>query len=152
MADLRCSDISSYIELPLHAVHNDVQVQLAHALNDSLVGFIIPGEVEGGVLLGQLVQSSSHLVIVCFALGLNGNLQGQSSTQTSGHVHKTGNSLGLNGNLYRRSFDSRFVLSTQAQAGKVEPFAVLHSAKAKLQPNIKPSTQDRKQSQGALTG
>ena len=52
-------------------------MQLSHALNDSLVGFVVPGEVEGGVLLGQLVQGLSHLVAVCLALGLNGNLQVQ---------------------------------------------------------------------------
>lgn len=92
VADLWCSNISSYIEFPLHTVHNDVQMQLAHALNDSLVGFVVPGEVEGGVLLGQLIQRSSHLVIVCFALGLNGNLQRQSLTQPLGQGHKTGNS------------------------------------------------------------
>ena len=90
VADLGCSDISSYVEFPLHAVHDDVQMQFAHALNDSLVGLVISGEVEGGVLLGQLVQSSSHLVIVCFALGLNGNLHRQSFSQTSGRTHRTG--------------------------------------------------------------
>ena len=45
------TNISGNIELSLHAVDNDVQVELAHALNHCLVGLIIPGEVEGGVLL-----------------------------------------------------------------------------------------------------
>lgn len=43
---LRSTNVSSHIELPLHPVNNDVQMQLPHALNDSLVGLIIPGEVE----------------------------------------------------------------------------------------------------------
>lgn len=78
-AHLGCPNIGCNIEFSLHAIHNDVQVQLPHALNDSLVGFIVPGEVEGGVLLSQLVQGLPHLVAVCLALGLNGNLQTQAA-------------------------------------------------------------------------
>ena len=49
-------------------------MKLAHALNDSLVGLIIPGEVEGGVLLAQLDEGICHLLIVALGGRLNRNL------------------------------------------------------------------------------
>lgn len=51
-ANLRSTNVGSHIELPLHPVNNDVQMQFAHALNHSLIGLVISGEMEGGVLLG----------------------------------------------------------------------------------------------------
>ncbi len=49
-------------------------MQLSHALNDGLVGLLVTGEVEGGILLGQLDQPVAHLLQVGLALGLDGNL------------------------------------------------------------------------------
>lgn len=49
-------------------------MELAHALDDGLVGLVISGEVEGGVLLSQLEQAICHLLLIALGLGLNGNL------------------------------------------------------------------------------
>ena len=50
------------------------QVELSHALNHCLVGFLVSGEMEGGILLCELDQSVAHLLQICLALGLDGNL------------------------------------------------------------------------------
>ena len=50
----------THLELAAQAVHDDLQVELAHALDHSLAGLLIAGEVEGGVLL----QSVSRLALV----------------------------------------------------------------------------------------
>ncbi len=62
------------LELAPQAVHDDVQVELAHAFNDGLVGLLIAGEVEGGVLLGQLDEPVAHLLQVALALRLDRDL------------------------------------------------------------------------------
>ena len=49
-------------------------MQLAHALDDRLVGLLVAGEVERRVLLSELDQAVAHLLQVALALRLNGNL------------------------------------------------------------------------------
>lgn len=63
-----------YLVLSAQAVDDDIQVQLAHALNDGLVGLLIASEVEGGVLLCQLGEAHAHLLQIYLALGLDGDL------------------------------------------------------------------------------
>ena len=62
------------LELAAQPVDDDVEVELAHALNDGLVGLLIASEVEGGVLLRQLDEPVAHLLQVALALGLDRNL------------------------------------------------------------------------------
>src|SRR5690606_38780307 len=50
---LRLADIRLDAELALHAVDDDVQVQLAHAGDDRLAGFLVGPHAEGRVLLRQ---------------------------------------------------------------------------------------------------
>lgn len=50
------------------------QVELSHALNHCLVGLLISGEMEGGILLCELDQPVAHLLQICLTLGLDGNL------------------------------------------------------------------------------
>mmetsp|Transcript_23154 Transcript_23154/g.50833 ORF Transcript_23154/g.50833 Transcript_23154/m.50833 type:complete len:564 (+) Transcript_23154:1196-2887(+) len=49
-------------------------MQLTHTLNHGLAGLLIAAVVEGGILLGQLVQAHAHLLQISLGLGLNGNL------------------------------------------------------------------------------
>ena len=65
---------AAHLELAAQAVDDDVQVELAHALNDGLVGLLVAREVEAGVLLRQLDQAVAHLLQVALALGLNRDL------------------------------------------------------------------------------
>mmetsp|Transcript_536 Transcript_536/g.1424 ORF Transcript_536/g.1424 Transcript_536/m.1424 type:complete len:318 (+) Transcript_536:2218-3171(+) len=74
VVDLRGARVALDLELPLQAIDDDLEMQLAHALDDGLVRLLIPGEVEGWVLLRQLDETVRHLVQVRFALGLQGNL------------------------------------------------------------------------------
>lgn len=48
--------VSAHLVFPLHALHVDVQVELAHAADDGLPTLSIHAHLEGGVLLGEPVQ------------------------------------------------------------------------------------------------
>ena len=68
---LRGADIGFNLELPQHAVHQDFQVELAHAGDHGLAGFLIGGDSEGGVFLGQGGQRFGELLHVALGLGLH---------------------------------------------------------------------------------
>ncbi|MNY69160.1 hypothetical protein D3C86_2070560 [compost metagenome] len=57
-------------ELALHAVNQDFQVQLAHAGDDGLAGFLVGPHSEGRILLRQPAQRDAHLFLVGLGLGL----------------------------------------------------------------------------------
>merc|ERR1719156_446883 len=65
---LRGAHVALDVELALQAVHEYLQVELAHALDDRLVRLLVARVVEGGVLGGELLQAGAHLLQV--ALGL----------------------------------------------------------------------------------
>src|SRR3546814_7683449 len=58
VGDLRLADIGLDVELALHAVDEDVQVQLAHAGDDGLAGLFVGMHAERRVLLRQTPQRS----------------------------------------------------------------------------------------------
>ena len=49
------------LELAAHAVHEHVQVELAHTADNGLAGLLIEGDGEGGVLLGELLDGHTQL-------------------------------------------------------------------------------------------
>ena len=48
-------------------------MQLAHTGDDGLTGFLIGVGAEGGILLGQLGQSNTHLLLTGLGLRLDGH-------------------------------------------------------------------------------
>src|SRR5690606_27088926 len=64
VGNLRLADVGLDVELALHAVNDDVQVQLAHAGDDGLAGFLVGTDAEGRVFLGQAAQGVAHLLLV----------------------------------------------------------------------------------------
>ncbi len=56
VGNLRLADVGLDAELALHAVDDDVQVQLAHPGNDGLRGLLVGLHPERRVFLGQLAQ------------------------------------------------------------------------------------------------
>ena len=74
VGDLRLAHVGRHLELAGHAVHEDVQVQLAHAGDEGLPGLFVGLDAEGGVLLGQALQGHGKLVLVGLRLGLDGDL------------------------------------------------------------------------------
>ena len=51
ISHLRFADVGFDLELALHAVDQDFQVEFAHAADDGLGGFVIHVYAEGGVFL-----------------------------------------------------------------------------------------------------
>mmetsp|Transcript_31769 Transcript_31769/g.101609 ORF Transcript_31769/g.101609 Transcript_31769/m.101609 type:complete len:712 (+) Transcript_31769:192-2327(+) len=74
IGNLRRADVALDLELALHAVADDVEVKLAHPLDDGLAGVFVAREAEGRVLGCQLDQGVGHLLLVRLGLRLNGHL------------------------------------------------------------------------------
>src|SRR5690606_27732224 len=73
VGDLRLADVRLDVELAAHAVHEHVDVELAHALDDRLAGLLVQLDLEGGVLLGELLDRDAELLLVALGLGLDGH-------------------------------------------------------------------------------
>jgi hypothetical protein len=71
---LRLADVGLDLELALHAVDEDVEVQLAHALDDRLAGLGVELGAEGRVLFGELLDRGAQLLLVGLGLRLDGDL------------------------------------------------------------------------------
>ena len=71
VSNLRLTNVSLNLELTLHTVNGDVQVQLTHTTNFGLTGFFVQRNGEGGVLSGKLLDSGGQLFLVTLALGLD---------------------------------------------------------------------------------
>jgi hypothetical protein len=52
----------------------DVEMQLAHALDDRLARLLVGADVERRVLVGELVERHRHLLLVGLGLGLDRHL------------------------------------------------------------------------------
>src|SRR3954466_8810302 len=68
---LRLADVGLDLELAPHAVDEDLKVQLAHAGDDRLTGLLVEADLEGRVLLGQLLDGGAELLLVALGLGLD---------------------------------------------------------------------------------
>ena len=73
IGDPRPADVGRDLELADHAVHQDVQVQLAHAGDAGLAALLVRVDAEGGVFLGETLESQRQLVLVGLGLGLDGD-------------------------------------------------------------------------------
>ena len=73
--DLRLADIGFDLELALHAIDDDLEMQFAHAFDDGLAGLRIGVHAKGRIFLRQALQSQTHffLVDLGFRLHRNGN-------------------------------------------------------------------------------
>src|SRR5213078_2455483 len=69
--DLRTADVRVDVELALEAVDDDLEVQLAHAGDDRLAGLLVGADAEGGVLLGEPLETLAELVLVALRLRLD---------------------------------------------------------------------------------
>eukprot|EP00967_Tisochrysis_lutea_P124989 scaffold209589_cov35-Tisochrysis_lutea.AAC.5 len=74
VGDLRRANVALNLELPLHAIADDVEVELAHALDNRLAGLLIARKAERGVFCGELDERVGHLLLVSLRLGLDGDL------------------------------------------------------------------------------
>ncbi len=73
VGDLRLADVRLDLELAAHAVHQDVEVELAHSLDDRLARLLVELDLEGRVLLGELLDRGAQLLLVALGLGLDGH-------------------------------------------------------------------------------
>ena len=74
VGDLRLADGGFHLELTQKTIHDDFQMQLAHAGDDGLTGLLIGEGLEGGVFFRQLDQRHGHLILTGLGLGLDGHL------------------------------------------------------------------------------
>src|SRR6478735_830951 len=72
--DLGLAHVGLDVELALHAVDQDVEVELAHALDDRLTGLLVLLRTEGRVLFGELLDRRAELLLVGLGLRLDGDL------------------------------------------------------------------------------
>src|SRR6266568_2227213 len=57
VSHLRLADVRLHLELAEHAVHQDLEVELAHAAHDGLARLLVGADAEGGVLHLQALQA-----------------------------------------------------------------------------------------------
>ena len=74
VSNLRVTDVCLNLELALHAVNQNVEVQLAHTADNGLAGLLIEVNGEGRVLFGELLDSGTQFLLVSLGLRLNRNL------------------------------------------------------------------------------
>ena len=70
IGDLRRAGAGVDFKFALEAVHDDFQMQFAHARNDKLAGVLVGKAAEGGVFLRQALQAFAQFLAVrlCFRL------------------------------------------------------------------------------------
>ncbi len=71
---LRLSDVGLHLELALHAVHDDLEVKLAHAADDGLVRLLVRAHPEGRILFRKALQGRAHALLILLGLGLDGDV------------------------------------------------------------------------------
>ena len=74
VGDLRLADVGLDVELALHAVDQDVEVQLAHAGDDRLTGLFVGVDLERRVFLGEPLDRGAELLLVALGLRLDRDL------------------------------------------------------------------------------
>jgi hypothetical protein len=79
---LRRADVGFDLELATHAVDEDVEVELAHALDDGLAGFVVGRNAERRIFGRETVERDAHLLLVGLGLRLHRQLD-----------HRLGNSI-----------------------------------------------------------
>ena len=74
VGNLRGTDVGFDFEFALQTVHQNVEMQFAHALHDRLTRFQIRLHAEGRVLGRQTREAGRHFFLVSLGLGLNSDL------------------------------------------------------------------------------
>src|SRR5207237_4740726 len=73
VGDLRLALVRVDAELAQQAVDDDLEVELAHALDDRLARLLVGVHLEGRVLFRQPLQRHAELLLVGLRLGLDGD-------------------------------------------------------------------------------
>ena len=68
IGNLRCADISLYVEFTQQTVNDDLKMQLAHTFDDGLSAVLIRMSTEGRIFLGKFCQSDTHLFLTSLGL------------------------------------------------------------------------------------
>ena len=68
VSNLRCADIRLDMELTKQAIHDDLKMQLAHAGNNGLPGFLVRVRAERRVFLRELLQRIHQFSLSGFCL------------------------------------------------------------------------------------
>ena len=71
VGDLRLADVGGDLELADHAIHEHVEVQLAHAGDERFRRLRVGVDPEGRILLGEPLEGEGQLVLVGLGLGLD---------------------------------------------------------------------------------
>ena len=71
VGDLRLADIGVDLELALHAIDDDLEVQFTHPGDDRLAGFLVSVHAERRVFLGEALQRDAHLLLIDLGLRLD---------------------------------------------------------------------------------
>src|SRR5919197_2313648 len=71
VGDLRAADVRVHRELAQEAIDDDLEMELAHARDQGLAGFLVAPDAEGRVLLRQALQARRELVLVGLRLRLD---------------------------------------------------------------------------------
>ena len=72
--DLRRADVRLDAELALHAVDEDLEVQLAHAGDDRLARLLVGAHAKRRVFLRETIERDAHLLLVGLGLRLDGDV------------------------------------------------------------------------------
>src|SRR5262249_46384924 len=71
VGNLRLADVGVDTKLALHAIDDDLEVQLAHARDDRLPRLVVGAHAKTRVFLGQAVERDTHLFLVHLGLWLD---------------------------------------------------------------------------------
>ncbi len=71
--DARVAELDFDAEFAFHALGDDVDVHVADAAGEQLVGFEVLFEGEGGVLVGHAGEGVADLILVAFVFGFDGH-------------------------------------------------------------------------------
>ena len=71
VGDLRGAHVARHVELALEAVHDDFEVELAHAGDDRLGGLLVERDDEGRVFHRERVERDAELFVVLAGLRLH---------------------------------------------------------------------------------
>jgi hypothetical protein len=70
---LRAPDVRLDVELAPQTVHDDLEVQFAHARNNRLSGFLIARYAEGWVFFGQALERKAQFVLILLGFRFDGD-------------------------------------------------------------------------------
>ena len=73
VSDLWLARVCFDLELPQHAVANDFEVELTHASDDCLAGFLVCEHAEGRIFFSKTLKGDTHLFLVLLGLWLDGH-------------------------------------------------------------------------------